>query len=58
LAGLASGWLVWIFRYVFENRRKLIVAIRAMFLWNVEIDKLLERENGIQLFQWLERFVD
>lgn len=37
LAGLVSGWLVWIFRYVFENKRNLIVVIRAMFLWNVEI---------------------
>lgn len=37
LAGLVSGWLVWIFRYVFENKRNLIVAIKAMFLWNVEI---------------------
>jgi hypothetical protein len=37
LAGFVSGWLVWIFRYVFENKRNLIVAIKAMFLWNVEI---------------------
>lgn len=37
LAGLVSGWLVWIFRYVFENKRYFTVAIKAMFLWNVEI---------------------
>lgn len=36
-AGLVSGWLVWLFRYVFENKKNLIVAIKAMFLWNVEI---------------------
>jgi len=37
LAGLVSGWLIWIVRYVFENKRNLIVAVKAMFLWNVEI---------------------
>ena len=31
LAGFVSGWLVWIFRYVFENKRNFIVAIKAMF---------------------------
>lgn len=37
VAGIVSGWLVWIFRYVFENRRNLLMAIKAMCLWNTEI---------------------
>lgn len=37
LAGLKLGWLVWIFRYFFENRRNLFIAIKAIFLWNTEI---------------------
>ena len=37
LAGLISGWMVWIFRYVIENRKHLLIAIKAMFLWKTEI---------------------
>ncbi|ABR46434.1 hypothetical protein Amet_0199 [Alkaliphilus metalliredigens QYMF] len=37
LAGLVSGWLVWIFRYVIGNRKHLLITIKAMRLWNTEI---------------------
>lgn len=37
VAGLISGWLFWIFRYIFDNRKILSVAIRAMILWKKEI---------------------
>lgn len=37
LAGLISGWLFWIFRYILDNRKILSVAIRAMILWKKEI---------------------
>lgn len=37
LAGLVSGWLFWIFRYVIENRKHLLIATQAMFHWKTEI---------------------
>ena len=37
LSGLVTGWLAWIFRYIFENRKNLRVAIKSIFLWNTEI---------------------
>ncbi|SDI34093.1 HU-CCDC81 and SPOR domain-containing protein [Proteiniclasticum ruminis] len=37
VAGLISGWLFWIFRYILENRKHLSVAVRAMLLWKTEI---------------------
>lgn len=37
LAGLVSGWLLGISKYVYENKRNLGLAIKAMFLWNIEI---------------------
>ena len=37
LSGLVSGWLFWIFRYVLDNKRHLLIAIKSVFLWNTEI---------------------
>ncbi|MBU3197389.1 hypothetical protein KPL26_12040 [Clostridium algidicarnis] len=36
-SGLVTGWLAWIFKYVFENRKNLLLSIKAMCLWNTEI---------------------
>ncbi len=36
-SGLVTGWLAWIFRYIFENRKNLKVAVKSIFLWNTEI---------------------
>lgn len=37
LSGLITGWLAWIFKYVFENRKNLLLSIRTVLLWNNEI---------------------
>lgn len=37
IAGLVSGWLIWIFKYIFEEWKNICIAIYSKLLWNTEI---------------------
>ncbi|MGB4438858.1 MAG: hypothetical protein WBJ13_06445, partial [Sedimentibacter sp.] len=37
VAGLVTGWLLWIFKFIFESRKNIRMAIYSKFLWNTEI---------------------
>lgn len=37
IAGLVSGWLFWIFKYIFESRRNIYTVLYSKILWNTEI---------------------